>query len=408
MSEDASSVVEILTARGVRLPRPEGVFFGPDVDPDRIAPGVTIHPGGRILGAATSIGPGSVIGAEGPATVEDCQLGRGVELKGGYFSGATFLDGANMGSCAHVRPGTLLEEEASAAHAVGFKQTILFPFAITGSLINFCDVLLAGGTSRKDHSEVGSSYIHFNYTPHGDKATASLLGDVPRGVFLDRPRIFLGGQGGLVGPVRTAYGTVVAAGRIQRKDLLTEGQLVAGAAAEAVDRPFVAGAYLGIARIVRNNLIYAGNLLALRLWYRRVRAAAPARDAFDRAALEGARRRLDEGLAERLKRLGELAAAMPRSLRLAEAAGARTQDPPYDQQRRFAERWPEIESALRSGFEERTAEAERDAFLADWSAVAGREDHVARVRALPPGARARGAAWLQAVVDAAAAAVAAG
>ena len=66
---------------------------------------------------------------------------------------------------------------------------------------------MAGGTSRKNHSEIGSSYIHFNFTPHQDKATPSLVGDVPRGVMLDRAPIFLGGQGGLVGPVRIAYGT---------------------------------------------------------------------------------------------------------------------------------------------------------------------------------------------------------
>jgi hypothetical protein len=41
--------------------------------------------------------------------------------------------------------------------------------------------------NRKDHSEVGSSYIHFNYTPNQDKASASLLGDVPRGVMLREP-----------------------------------------------------------------------------------------------------------------------------------------------------------------------------------------------------------------------------
>jgi UDP-N-acetylglucosamine/UDP-N-acetylgalactosamine diphosphorylase len=90
-----------------------------------------------------------------------------------------------------------LEEEASGAHAVGLKQTIFLPFVTAGSLINFCDALIAGGTSRKDHSEIGSSYIHFNYTPHQDKATPSLIGDVPHGVMLDQPAIFLGGQGGL-------------------------------------------------------------------------------------------------------------------------------------------------------------------------------------------------------------------
>jgi UDP-N-acetylglucosamine/UDP-N-acetylgalactosamine diphosphorylase len=51
------------------------------------------------------------------------------------------------------------------------KQTILFPFVTLGSLINFCDIFMSGGSDRKNHSEVGSSYIHFNYTPNQDKAT---------------------------------------------------------------------------------------------------------------------------------------------------------------------------------------------------------------------------------------------
>ena len=77
---------------------------------------------------------------------------------------------------------------------------------------------MSGGTDGKNHSEVGSSYIHFNYTPNQDKATPSLIGDVPAGVMLNQPPIFLGGQGGLVGPVRIGHGTVIAAGTIYRKD----------------------------------------------------------------------------------------------------------------------------------------------------------------------------------------------
>ena len=163
-------------------------------------------------------------------TIQDCQLGTGVKLKGGFAQDAVFLDGASMGSGAHVRGGTILEEEANGAHTVGLKQTILMPFVTLGSLINFCDVLLAGGTSRTNHSEVGSSYIHFNFTPDGDKTTASLFGDVPRGVLLDRHPIFLGGQGGAVGPVATGFGTVVGAGSILRDDVPEDDQLVLHAA----------------------------------------------------------------------------------------------------------------------------------------------------------------------------------
>ena len=221
-----SSIAKKLADRGVIIPCPEQVMVGAEVSLDHIAPGVVLNPGTRILGADTSIGPDSILSGETPATVNNCQLAARVELKGGYYTHAVFLDGANMGCGSHVRPGTILEEQASAAHTVGFKQTILFPYAVTGSLINFCDALLAGGTSRKNHSEIGSSYIHFNFTPRGDKATPSLAGDVPSGVMLDQPPIFLGGQGGLVGPVKIAYGTIVAAGTIQRRDIRLEGQLV--------------------------------------------------------------------------------------------------------------------------------------------------------------------------------------
>ena len=98
--------VDILLKRGVVVPCPASVELDDALDPDRIAAGVVIHAGSRLCGKLTSIGPGCEIGSEAPATLENCQLGSRVQLKGGYFSGATFLDGANMGSAAHVRPGT--------------------------------------------------------------------------------------------------------------------------------------------------------------------------------------------------------------------------------------------------------------------------------------------------------------
>ncbi len=208
-----------LINKGVDIPNPFTIDLGDEVSVDRISgKGVRIYPGCRIYGEHTVISAGSQIGHEGPVTIDNCQLGPKVELKGGYFNKSVFLEKANMGLGAHVREGCILEEEANGAHCVGIKQTILFPFVTLGSLINFCDCLMAGGTSRKDHSEVGSSYIHFNFTPDGDKTTASLIGDVPRGVMLNQPAIFLGGQGGMVGPLRMGYGNVVAANSVLRND----------------------------------------------------------------------------------------------------------------------------------------------------------------------------------------------
>ena len=146
-------IVNKLLQRGVRITIPVGIEIGPEVDLDRIAEGVVLHPGCRIRGRQTAILENERLGEEGPVTIDDCQVGPAVELKGGYFRQSVFLEKSVFGSGAQVREACLLEEEANAAHAVGIKQTILFPYVTLGSLINFCDILMAGGTSRRDHSE---------------------------------------------------------------------------------------------------------------------------------------------------------------------------------------------------------------------------------------------------------------
>jgi hypothetical protein len=396
--------VQKLLERGVRIPCPHSVEVDESVNPDRIAPGVMVHTGCRISGAATSIGPGSEIGREAPVVIENCQLGYKVELRGGFFSGATFLDGVIVGSAAHVRPATLLEEEAVAAHAVGLKQTIFLSFVTAGSLINFCDALMAGGTSRKNHSEVGSSYIHFNFTPHQDKATPSLIGDVPRGVFLDQAPIFLGGQGGLVGPARIAYGTVIPAGTICRQDILEEDKLFASPSAMKENRRFIPGIYRGINRIVENNLIYIGNLWALKAWYQYVRVRTMSSDVFARACHAGALDRIEESLTARRKRLKELAEKMPLSLERARQETG--EDLPLflqAQQRALAERWPEMEAKLEAGPSSSEGAAERENLLKEWEEIGITSGHIKALGNLSPLARRNGTDWLQTIVNAAAA-----
>lgn len=381
--------VEKLLARGVKIAAPSSVEIGAEVDPAKIAPGVVIHAGCKVFGAATSIGPGCVLGREAPATVDDCQLGEKVELKGGSFVGAVFLDGSALGSGAQVRPGTILEEGAEMAHTVGLKQTIFFPFVVGGSLINFCDALMAGGKSRKAHSEIGSSFIHFNYTPHGDKATASLLGDVSRGVMLDQAPIFLGGQGGLAGPVRVEYGTVLAAGHVLRKDVEKPGQLVVPATPHAGTFPYEAG-YRSVARVLRNGAFYIGNLAALEVWYAQVRRPLLEKTPYGAACLAGALKQLAGARAERLKRLDEVVAKLAAEDRAALDAALRAEH------ERVCAAWPAARARLAAAGD--MACAEKAAFLAAWGAA--KEDaYVARVQGLPAAAKAAGTAWLQQIVD---------
>ena len=391
-AEAKSRPVEILLRRGVKIPCPEAVEIGQEVNPGRIAAGVTIHTGSKIYGAETSIGPNCTIGSQAPASVENCRLGRGVNLGGGYFAGAVFLDNTNMGSSAHVREGTILEEQTSGAHAVGLKHTILLPFVTLGSLINFCDILMAGGTSRQNHSEVGSSYIHFNYTPHQDKATASLLGDVPRGVLLDQAPIFLGGQGGLVGPSCLAYGTMIPAGVIFRKDIREPGHIHLPPPHKGMSAPFRPGVYKSIQRIIRNNLVYIGNIRALETWYRFVRPLF-GRDGFDRACLEGAQANLKLASTERIKRLGQLADRMAFSLR--ELEKMHHSLPGYGkEQQKFSDNWASVKTKLEQ--EPRTDDCPE---LSAELESSPKDNYIETIQSLSQRARDAAFAWLQAIVD---------
>ncbi len=298
--------VQLLIDKGVTISAPFSIEIDDDVNLDRIsADGVVIHSGCKIFGSETLISKGSVIGLEGPVTIENCFIGPEVQLKGGYFKKAVFLKKSSAGFGAHVREGTILEEEANIAHTVGLKQTILFPFVTLGSLINFCDCFMAGGTSRKNHSEVGSSYIHFNYTPNQDKATASLIGDVPDGVMLNNRPIFLGGQGGLVGPCMFNYGTVIAAGTIQRKGELEPDRLLFGGTMKRGCVKAPVGVYQNVKKIITHNITYIGNLVALLNWYENVRGRFISED-FSKELFTGLKATLNIAIDERIKRMKAL------------------------------------------------------------------------------------------------------
>jgi bifunctional UDP-N-acetylglucosamine pyrophosphorylase / glucosamine-1-phosphate N-acetyltransferase len=386
-----------LVNKGVNIPNPLTIDLDDEVNVDHISgKDVRIYPGCRIYGKQTVISTGSRIGREGPVTIDDCQLGPGVELKGGYFNKSVFLERANMGSGAQVREGCILEEEANGAHCVGIKQTILFPFVTLGSLINFCDCLMAGGTGRKDHSEVGSSYIHFNFTPDGDKTTASLIGDVPRGVMLNQPSIFLGGQGGIVGPLRMGYGNVVAANSVLRKDFIEDNKLIVGKTHAGKTIHFRPGAYPNIRHIVENNIIYIANLIALEEWYVHVRRPFFDSQEFGRLVFAGMLDKLILAKKERIKRLQILAekakASSEREVETKPEAAGRTE---------FSEKFVEIEELFSRGIRDIVVEKYRDDFLSvsDNARSESGASYIAVIQGLPAQVAGKGTLWLQRIVD---------
>jgi hypothetical protein len=273
LRQNLEAKLDLLEANGVSIIDRRQTYLDEKVDETRICRGAVLYPGTRLIGARTFVGPGARVGIEGPAVLENTTIAENSEVASGYLNEAVLLRNARVGSNAHIRVGTLMEEEASTAHAVGLKHTVLMSFVTMGSLINFCDALISGGKSRSEHTEVGSGFIHFNYTPRGrsgDKATPSLIGDVVHGVFLRQQRIFLGGLSGIVGPQKVGFGSFTVAGQVVRKEI--PANRMVGDVPRKVDTQFYASTEAP-KRIMKLNLEYIGQLTALQAWYRKVRLA---------------------------------------------------------------------------------------------------------------------------------------
>jgi len=309
MSVD-QDLLQALQKRGVIVHAPHATVIE-DVDADAFERGVEIFPAVTIRGVHSRFGAQTKLGRAGGGYFENVTTGRNVDLYGGYFQDCVFLDGATLRGHAEVRGGTILEEGAEGAHHVGLKMTILLPWVVAGSLINLCDVLMSGGTSRKNHSEVGSALALYNFTPWGDKH-ASLFGDVPRGVFQREAPIFIGGSTQIVSPVHIGYGSVIAAGCAVRRNV-PENRLY-GEAPQDLNLPFSAQERGLVGPKIEGALHYLGNIVALQTWYRHVRIPIAKKDDHLQAVYAHAERQLNAQIKERTKRVRQMLESLEPSL----------------------------------------------------------------------------------------------
>ncbi|MHA1254636.1 MAG: hypothetical protein ACTSPS_03440 [Promethearchaeota archaeon] len=403
MVYNENSLIASLIEKGVTIPNPYSVEIGEEVNINLISSeNVMIHSGCKIFGKKTLIMPGVKLGSRSPVTIKNCQLGKKVELKGGYFEGSTFLDSANMGDGAEVREGCLLEEEANGAHTVGLKQTILFPFVTLGSIVNFCDILMAGGTDRRNHSEVGSSYIHFNYTPNQDKATASLIGDVAYGVMLNQPPIFLGGQGGIVGPSQIGYKTVIAAGVIYRGNCPQGHKLLMGKESQKEDKDFYPGLYWSVKKRVINSIEYIANIIALRQWYLIVRSKFYQGSDMEKLLYEGAVEKIELIFNERIKRFKQLANKMEKSILLYKSIkGNEVSDKLINQKRELLENIQKIENSFNECLSYSGDEIKRDEFVKNLNSIYKKtgNDYINCIKNLNERDLKVGTSWLLSILE---------
>ncbi len=379
-----------LRAKGVDVWGPERVYVGAGVNLGWIEPGAEIRQA-TLDGSSLRIGRGAKIGASGHALVEDCQIGRGAMLGAGSYQGATLLEGARVRGFAELRPGTLLEEEVDAAHSVAFKNTILTAGCVAGSLINFCDIFMSGGTSRADHSEIGSGAVHFNFDPRGDK-WGSLIGDA-RGLLLRSAPVFVGGQCGIVGPVHIDFGTVTAAGSIVRKDVGADVVYFKNAGNAEIPG-FDREVYAGLKRKFLTTAKLIGNLWAFDRWYETVRLPHAAEH--EKPFYEAARAQAAVHRGERIKRLGKIVEKLPRSAAKLTAGGDSKLDACLPEHRLLMDRWPAMAELLSA---KPDVPEPPEAFVDGYGeARAAGRNHAAATRSCAAGA-AETAAWLQRIAE---------
>ena len=382
--------IKSLRWRGVDVWGPERVYISPDVDLAAVEAGSVIRQA-TLSGPDVRIARGARVGVSGHAEIHDCQIGEDVELGAGLYRGATFLTGVKVRGFAEIRPGTLLEERAETAHSVALKNTTLTACCVAGSLINFCDLFMSGGTSRSDHSEVGSGVVHYNFDPRGDK-WGSLIGDV-RGVLLRSAPIFIGGGCGIAGPVHIGFGAVTAAGATIRHDI---GENVVvfdnghGRQVLAFDRRI----YRRLRRKFHATAKLIGTLWALDIWYQEVRCTHAS--SAEKPFYEAARRQIAEQIEERIRCLGRIVQKLPRSIELSIEQGESLSSAVVQEQRILVETWDDLRRVLRDRPDPAPVPS---AFLDAYSASRGTgKNHLEAVRTADTRAS-EAAEWLDGLVQ---------
>ncbi|MBF0286409.1 MAG: hypothetical protein HQM14_01210 [SAR324 cluster bacterium] len=359
-----------LQNRNVQIPSLSHVCIGREVPLENIGTGVVLHPFCKIIGDKTKIyskaqvglrgpvtlensivGKESVIGSQGPVTLVDTVTGPKTVLGSGVAESAVFLgketdiNDFSTGLGFRTRKGSLYEEDSSSAQHTDTKMTILFPWVTLGSNINFCDLMLTGGVGPNlgDFTEVGSGTIHFNFTIRGDKATASLLGNVPEGVFLRKERLFIGGNNSLLGPLQADFGTLTAAG-IRAAGVLKNG-LNLGRGLPLGHTDYDPRIFSRSKEVIGQQVHYIGQLAALYHWYREIRFQLAQSNPELLELYQAGQKMVVLNIMERIAQVGRFVEALESSIHILNQQAL----PPrhaIEEQQALLDHWPRLKEHL--------------------------------------------------------------
>jgi bifunctional UDP-N-acetylglucosamine pyrophosphorylase/glucosamine-1-phosphate N-acetyltransferase len=180
---------EELMSVGVTLVDPAATYIGPDVE---IGPDTVIHPG-VILEGRTHIGASCEIHAH--VRIADTEIGDRVTIKNfTLITRSRVATGAEVGPFAHLRPESVVGENAKVGNFVELKNTSLGTRSKANHLSYLGDATIGTGVN------VGAGTITCNYD--GERKHATVIED----------GAFIGSDTQLIAPVRVGKGAYIAAG----------------------------------------------------------------------------------------------------------------------------------------------------------------------------------------------------
>lgn len=170
-------------------------------DTVKIGQDTVIHPY-TVLSGVTDIGQDCVIGPG--ARISDSQIGNGVAVRDSYIIASTVGDRTRVGPYAHLRPGSVVGEEAKIGNFVELKNTTMGDHVSAGHLAYLGDSEIGAGTN------IGAGTITCNYDP--------LRTPVKSKTTIGRDA-FVGTHSTLVAPVSVGDGAYTAAGSVITEDV---------------------------------------------------------------------------------------------------------------------------------------------------------------------------------------------
>jgi bifunctional UDP-N-acetylglucosamine pyrophosphorylase/glucosamine-1-phosphate N-acetyltransferase len=197
--------LEELMRAGVSIVDPAHTYVDVDVE---VGLEATLLPG-TLLEGATTVGAGSVIGPSSHLT--DCTVGEGAVVHSTRAQGAIIGSGVEVGPFAHLRPGTVIGDDARVGAFVQTKN------ASVGAGAKLPHLAYVGDADVGAGANVACGVVTVNYD--GREKHRTVIGE----------GAFVGCGTMLVAPVRIGDGAFVGAGSTITDDVPDEALAIARA-----------------------------------------------------------------------------------------------------------------------------------------------------------------------------------